>query len=338
MSTDRYNRQVLLRSFGEQGQQKLAASTIAIIGLGALGTHHAETLTRMGVGNLILIDRDIVELDNLNRQSLFTEEDASRGLPKVEAAATHLKEINSEIRLTTALKHLWPGNIRHLLSNAQLILDGTDNFATRYLLNDYSRANGIPYIYCGVVGYEATCFPILPGDPCLRCLFRDIPDPSIEPACDTAGVWPPVVGVISGLAVDLGLRYILDIPPSDRWPLIFIDLATGVISRKPLTGLNDDTCPTCGGYYEFLDSDETETINICGSGAFQVLGSGRDIDFDAVQGKLKGVSIISQKPFLLKIDTGDGITLSLFRDGRAIIRGIHDPGRAKAIYDKYIGS
>jgi len=335
---NRYIRQTLLDSFGEEGQGKLRGATVAVVGLGALGTHHAETLVRMGVGRLMLVDRDIVELDNLHRQGLFTEDDASRALPKAEAAAAHLKQINSDVEITPHIDHLGPGNIRGLLRGADIILDGTDNFITRYLLNDYSRAENIPYIYCGVVGYEATCFPILPDGPCLRCLFRDMPDPSTEPACDTAGVWPPVVEVISGFAVDLALRWTAGIPPTDGWPLIFVDLTTGTIKRRPVMGLRADDCPACGGNYEFLDSEETHTVHMCGAGAFQVLGQGKNVDFTKVQAKLKGAINISVKPHIMQIDVGEEVTISLFRDGRAIIRGAHDAGRAKAIYDKYIGS
>ena len=338
MPTNRYNRQLLLESFDENDQRKLSESTIAIVGLGALGTHHAETLARMGVGHLMLIDRDFVELDNLNRQTLFTEADALEKIPKAEAAARHLAEINSGIEYTAIVDHLGTRNIQKILGDAGLILDGTDNYATRYLLNDFSRAIGVPYIYCGVVAYQATCFPVLPDSPCLRCLFRDMPDPSLEPACDTAGVWPPGVSLISSLAVDLALRIILEKPPDDGWPMYYIDLSTSTLRRNAISGMRDESCPACNGNYEFLKAKETDPIHVCGSNAFQLLGTGDDIDFDSISEKLHGAVEISGGKYYLKIDAGDGVEISLFRNGRAIIRGVSDQGRAKAIYDKYIGS
>jgi len=338
MPTNRYNRQLLLESFDENDQRKLFESTIAIVGLGALGTHHAETLARMGVGHLILIDRDFVELDNLNRQTLFTESDALEKIPKAEAAARHLTEINSGIEYTTIIDHLGTRNIQKILGDAGLILDGTDNFITRYLLNDFSRASTIPYVYCGVIAYLATCFPVLQGGPCLRCLFRDIPDPSLEPACDTAGVWPPCVSLISSLAVDTGLRIILDKPNGDGWMIYYVDLSTGTFRRNPISGMRDNSCPACKGDYEFLNDDDTDPVHVCGADAYQLLGTGGDIDFESIREKLHGAVEISGGKYYLKIDAGDGVEISLFRNGRAIIRGVSDPGRAKAVYDKYIGS
>lgn len=338
MSINRYNRQLLLESFDEDAQRKLSESTIAIVGLGALGTHHAETLTRMGTGHLILIDRDFVELDNLNRQVLFNENDAAEKIPKAEAARARLGEINSEVESITHIDHLGPRNIKVLLEPADLIIDGTDNFITRYLLNDYSRSTGKPYIYCGVVGYQATCFIVLPERPCLRCLFRDMPDPSVEPACDTAGVWPPAVALISALAVDLSLRWITGNPPEDGWPMYYIDLSTGNFRRNALTGLRDDTCPACKRQYDFLDAEVTDPVHMCGTNAYQILGQGETVDYDAVKEKLKDVAKFSGGHYFLWIDLGDGIEISLFRDGRALIRGVDDSRRAQAVYDKYIGS
>ncbi len=338
MPTNRYNRQLLLESFDENDQRKLSESTIAIVGLGALGTHHAETLARMGVGHLMLIDRDFVELDNLNRQTLFTEFDALENIPKAEAAARHLTEINSGIEYTTIIDHLGTRNIQKILGDADLILDGTDNYITRYLLNDFSRATGIPYIYCGVVAYQATCFPVLPDGPCLRCLFRDMPDPSLEPACDTAGVWPPGVTLISSLAVDLALRVITGKTFEDDWPMYFIDLSTGTIRRNSISGMRDESCPACCGDYQFLNDDDTDPVHVCGADAYQLLGPGGDIDFESIRGKLKDAVEMSGGKYYLKIDAGDGVEISLFRNGRAIIRGVSDQGRAKAVYDKYIGS
>ncbi len=338
MTTDRYNRQLLLDSFSLSDQQTLLQSRVAVAGLGALGTHHAEMFARMGVWTQFLIDRDFVELDNLNRQALFTEKDAADRIPKAEAAKRHLLAINSEARYIAHVDHLGPRNIKLLLKDADLIIDGTDNFITRYLINDYARSTGKPYIYCGVVGYEAACFPILPGGSCLRCLFRDIPDASTEPACDTSGVWPPAVSLISSLAVDLALRWILRKIPPDGWPIYHIDLAEHIIGAKKLLTKSDPACPSCHGKYDFLDLDETDAIHMCGTDTFQVLGSGKTVNFDAVAEKIMDVAHVNDRRYFLEIETADGALISLFRDGRAIIRGASDSGRAKAIYDKYIGS
>ena len=338
MNTDRYNRQTLLKDFGDKAQKQLSSSTVAIVGIGALGSHHAETFTRMGVGKLILIDRDFVELSNLNRQVLFTEADADEQLPKAEAAKRHLKKLNSDPQFISHIEHLSPANIEKILEGADLILDGTDNFKTRYLLNDFSRKTGKPFIYAGVVGYEATCFPILPDGPCLRCLFRDSPDPSTEPACDTAGVWPPSVSLISALSCDLALRWIINEPPSDGWPLHTIDLASSSITRWDVFSYVSEDCPACNGNYEYLKSEETEPVHLCGTGIYQVLGGAAEIDFESVKKKLEHIADISANRFLLRFETEDGESISLFKDGRAIIRGVDSTGRAQAIYDRYIGS
>lgn len=341
---DRYSRQVLFERLGERGQQRLLDSRVTLIGCGALGSVLADTLVRAGVGFVRIVDRDFVELNNLQRQVLFDERDVAERLPKAEAARSKLSRINSEVTVEAVVDDANSTNIEALIDGVQLILDGTDNFDTRYLINDAAVKHRIPWIYGACVSATGLVMPIIPGDtPCLRCLFEQAPPPELSPTCDTVGVLAPVVHLVAGLQSMEALKILSGNMDAVTRKLTTIDAWTGRIIAMDVGGLTTDhDCACCGrGEYEFLEGQAGQKAAVlCGRDAVQInQPAGRRIDLAELVRKLTaaGFGPVTHNEFLLQARL-DGHEVTVFPTGRAIIKGTKDAAAARSLYAKYIGA
>jgi adenylyltransferase/sulfurtransferase len=337
----RYARQALFPPLGERGQEALGRSTVLLVGCGALGTHLADLLARAGVGTLRIVDRDFVERSNLHRQSLFDERDVEEGLPKAVAAARRLAAINPDVRIEPVAAHLDAGNITRHAEGADLLLDGTDNFETRFLLNDRALQSGTPWVYAACVGAYGMTMTILPGTtPCLRCLVREPPPPGSVETCDTAGILGPAAALASALAAGEAIKILSGARDAISTDLVAFDLWANTTQRLALSrGAMSRGCPACDeGRYEFLLAQGTRAITLCGRNAVQIRPApGRVADLDAIERRLAPLGPVTRNPYLLRTEI-DGCTLALFADGRAIVSGTADEARARALYDRYVGA
>ncbi len=340
MSTlDRYSRQTLFGPIGKDGQERLGDSSVAIIGCGALGTVLANNLCRAGIGRLVIADRDYIELNNLQRQILFDEDDIARRLPKAIAAAEKLHRVNSTTKIEALVEDINVDGIESLVQNVDLVLDATDNFETRYLLNDVCVKYARPWIYSGVIASYGVTMNIVPGDtPCLRCIFPEMPLPGTTPTCDTAGVLNGIVGAIAGVAATEALKLLLRSDKVSR-AMFWMDVWENTSERIELPRQPD--CPSCGLHqYEFLDSlSGTSSTSLCGRDAVQVRGGkkGDRINLPDLAERLRPVGQVSFNEFLLRFIV-DGYELTIFPDARAIIKGTDDEQVAKSVYARYIGT
>lgn len=340
MFNDRYSRQILFDGIGAEGQTKLLKSRILIIGVGALGTSQAELVARAGVGRLRIVDRDFVELSNLQRQSMFTEEDAQQRLPKVVAAENHLGQINSEITIEPVIADVNSSNIEGLITDCDVVLDGTDNFATRYLINDACVKHNIAWIYGAAVGSYGVTMTIRPHQtPCLRCIFEEAPSPGTAPTCDTAGVIMPIINVVAAIQVTEAIKLLTGQRSTLHQSLMQFDVWQNQ-SRKIDPGNRRADCETCGlNLFETLSATPAETAAIlCGRDAIQISpqrpGS---INLQALAERLRGAGEVKFNEYLLRFTTGD-FELTVFRDARSIIRGTSEITTARSLYAKYIGN
>lgn len=337
----RYIRQAIFAPVGQSGQSKLDQAHVAIIGCGALGSAAAEALARAGVGRLTIIDRDYVELHNLQRQSLFDETDVALRTPKAVAAADRLRRINRDIELMPVVADVNSGNIAGLTRGADLLLDGTDNFETRYLINDLAVKTERPWIYGGVIGAGGVTMTIRPGvTPCLRCVFPDPPDAGSAPTCDTAGVLGPAVQVIASLEAAETIKLATDAVDALNRSLLSIDV-WNLSFRAIDIGGRDPNCPCCGQHrFDFLDRPPiaSETI-LCGHDAIQVRPQpGAAIDLSALAERLRAIGDVTANQYLIRFaEPGAERELTIFPDGRAIIKGTEDAGEARTIYARYVG-
>lgn len=335
---ERYVRQVQFPPIGPEGQRRLQESTAVLIGCGALGSTIADGLVRAGVGRLVLVDRDFVELNNLQRQMLFTEEDVLQQLPKAVAAARHLRKINSSVTVEPIVADVHAGNIQDLIRGANVVLDGTDNFETRYLINDACVAAGIPWVYGGVVAASGMSMTILPGESaCLRCVFREPPPPGSLPTCDVAGVISPIVRIIGGVEVSEALKLLTGSGRPNRG-LLSVEVWDLSFEVVELGGPVPD-CPTCGrGEYSFLRAETgTVAISLCGRSGVQVAPRPpAQLDLAALAERLQAVGRVTRNEFLLRF-ANDECDMTIFPDGRAIIKGTTDPAKARALYARYVG-
>ena len=337
---ERYARQTLFAGIGRAGQERINAGRALIVGCGALGTVLANNLARAGVGYLRIVDRDFVEGNNLQRQVLFDESDALASMPKAEAAARQLRRVNSAIEIDTRTLDVNTDNIEELLDGVDLVLDGTDNFETRYLLNDACLKLGKPWIYSGVIAAYGVTMTILPGDTaCLRCVFPERPLPGTTPTCDTAGVLNGIVGVVAGMASTEALKWLVG---SDRLVrgLTWIDLWENTFDRIELPRQPD--CPACGQrHFEYLDAPaDAMGATLCGRNAVQVRPAatqGSALDLDTLAERLRPVGEVATNGFLLRLRV-DGYEVTLFPDARAIIKGTDDPAVARTVYARYVGA
>jgi len=339
---ERYSRQLLFRPLGPEGQKRLAAGGALIVGCGALGSHVADLLARSGVGELRLVDRDFVEESNLHRQSLFRESDAARGLPKAIAAADHLREVNSEIGIEGLVEQVDADNIERLAQGMTVIVDGTDNFDTRFLINDLALRNGLPWIYGACVGAYGLSATIVPGrSPCLRCLLDSHSAAAGADTCDTAGVIPPVPALIASIQATEAIKILSGSIEAVSGDLLAVDLWDNSIQRFALDRDSlAPNCPACrGGVYDYLEGEKgTRSIVLCGRNAVQIQAKRADrIDLQTLATRLEAHGDVVRNNFLLRVSF-EGITLAVFNDGRAIISGTSDAVRARTIYDRYVGS
>ena len=338
MADPRFDRQVRFAELGSEGQARLQEARVLLVGCGALGGFLAQHLARAGVGTLVLVDRDVVELSNLPRQVLFDERHAREGTPKVLACAETLARAGGPTRLETHATHLDADNLPTLAKDCDLILDGTDNLGTRYLLNDYSVRQRVPWIYAGVVGAAGLVMPILPGrGPCLRCVFRDPPPPGTLATCDTAGVISPAVGLIASMQAGLALR-LLSGAPDPEVALLELDAWNGEVRR--IRTRPDPDCPACGqGRFPWLDEPRAQrAVTLCGRNTVQVRGQGGNLDLDSLSEKLQGVASNVRRAGPILRFCVEEHQLTLFPDGRALVEGTEDTDRALALVDRYVGT
>jgi adenylyltransferase/sulfurtransferase len=340
----RYSRQILFEHLGLEGQRKLRDARVVLIGCGALGTVLANTLVRAGVGFLRLCDRDYLELDNLQRQVLFDEADVAAGLPKAQAAAAKLRRINSEVTVEPIVADVNHTNIEQHTDGFPLLLDGTDNFETRFLINDLAVKTNRPWIYGAAIGATGLCMTIIPHDtPCIRCVFEEAPPPELNPTCDTAGVLASTVNIVASLQAAEAVKLLTGQRDAINRSLVHIDVWAGRFFNMNVQSAYDNgNCPCCKQRrFEYLSGERSSsTTTLCGRNAVQVnLGPGRRIDFPVIAEKLERVAPgrVKHNPFLLRADI-DSYELTLFADGRAIIKGTSDPDRAKSLYAKYFGA
>ena len=334
----RYSRQILFPPIGAGGQERLARSRVVIVGCGALGSVAAEQLVRAGIGSLRLIDRDFVEESNLQRQCLFTEDHARLALPKAVAAESILGAMNSQVTVDGVVEDLTHRNAEALCADSDLILDGTDNFETRYLLNDYSLLTGRTWVYGACVGSYGTAFAFRPRvTPCLQCLFPQPPAPGSAETCDTSGILAPVVHIVASYQVAQVLKILVGAEPAAT--MLKADVWENRMKLVSLEGARVPDCPCCGALeLRFLKGTEgRRSVRLCGRNAVQVQAGGDSrTDLSRVARRLRPSGSVSLNDYMMKLEV-NGYELALFRDGRAIIRGTEDEKEARAVYARYIG-
>jgi molybdopterin-synthase adenylyltransferase len=340
--SNRYQRQSLLPCIGEAGQARLAESSVLLVGCGALGCHAADQLVRGGIGRLRLADRDVVELTNLQRQTLFDEQDEGRA--KAEAAARRLHYVNSSVAVEPIVADVWAGNIEQLIEGVDLILDGTDNVQTRYLLNDAAVANDIPWVHAACVGTEGRVMAVGAGSACLRCVFPTPPAARELPTCDTAGVLQSAAATAASLQVAQAIRILVgDWEPGDQrlWTL---DVWSGRFAAVDLRGAKQAGCPCCGKRnFEFLQTTAVETaVSLCGRNAVQIRPAlnWNNRDFDRVLARLGQVGDMESGQFFSRCRLREpaGMMITCFKDGRLLVDGTADAARARAICARFIGA
>lgn len=332
MNPDRFARQRVLRELGDEGQRRLGGATALVAGCGALGTHGAELLLRAGVGRLVLVDRDLVEETNLHRVALFTPEDLGR--PKALAAADALRRIDPGAEVVPHVAHLGPELAQELVPGVDVVLDALDNLETRYVLNDACVKAGVPWVYTAVLGTGGMTMPILPGrGPCLRCLFPDPPPPGAIPTCAEAGILGPVPAALAAFAASSALAILVRSPDLVPGRLLHLDLWRGRaegtdVARSP-------ACPACGrGEFPFLAPGPSTAV-LCGD-AVQVLPRTRGpVDLGDLAARLAPLGTVRRAQGVL-VARIEGVEFTVFPDGRALVKGVSDPARAQALYDRYV--
>jgi molybdopterin/thiamine biosynthesis adenylyltransferase len=343
MNLDRYSRQIRFPQLGEDGQLKLLQSRVLLCGCGALGTVLAETLTRAGVGFLRVVDRDFVEASNLQRQVLFDEVDIQQQLPKSIAAARKLNVINSDVTIEPVVADVDYSNIRQLAEGVDLILDGTDNFEIRFLINDLSLDTGIPWVYAGCISSHGQTMPIFPNETaCLRCLIESPPEPGTTETCDTAGILGPTVNVISSLQAMTAIKILAGRREDVALSLTMIDVWDFSLRQMSVADLRERAdCPACRhGERLWLSGEQgSQSTVLCGRNAVQIRPQEKaNVALDEMANKLGSAGEVTANAFLLRLKLSNpDYEITLFKDGRAIIKGTDDPGIARAVYSRFIG-
>ena len=334
---ERYSRQILFRGVGAEGQRKLAVARVAIVGCGATGSAVASLLARSGVGTIRIIDRDYVEPSNLQRQALFDESDARESLPKAVAAARRIAAFNSQIVVEPKVADLTPENVEELLEGVELILDGTDNFETRYLVNDYALKQSVPWIYAAAVGSYGVTLNVLPGTTaCLACVFPDSPQGTFE-TCETAGILNSAVNLVASIAATEALKFLVGAQSKMRRTLLSWDVWTNeqaeVKAIRPRAG-----CRACGERnFVHLAGEGRPHITLCGRNSVQIHERERPVDFAEMSARLQPLGTVRHNEFVLKF-WREPYEMTLFPDGRAIIKGTADTAVARSLYARYVGS
>lgn len=338
----RYARQMRYAPIGEQGQQRLLAARVLICGCGALGSVLMNTLARAGVGKLRIVDRDFLEISNLQRQVLYDEQDVAAGIPKAIAAADRLRKINSQIEIEPLVADVDHTNIRSLIDGIDLILDGTDNFETRYLLNDAAIRFGIPWVYGGCIGANGQTMTILPGQtPCFRCLHPEPPPPGLTETCDSAGILAPIINLIASVQACEAIKILSGNANAVSRQLQIFELWDNRTRQIGLDALlRAGNCPTCH-QREFVWLDGrlgSHTAILCGRNAVQLSYPDRPaLNLANLEQRLAGVGKVDRNRYLLRLSVGD-FTITVFPDGRAIVMGTEDVAEAKSIYARYVGN
>ena len=338
---DRYRRQIRFAPFGEVGQSKLGEARVLIVGCGALGCVSADLLVRAGVGFVRLVDRDFVERDNLHRQVLFTEADAAAQLPKAVAGSTRLAAVNSEVTIEPVVADVNAANISRLAGDVQVIVDGTDNFETRYLVNDYAVANKVPWIFAGCVGTEGQTMAIVPGEsPCLSCFLPEPPPAASMPTCETAGVLAPIVSVVAAYQALEALKMLSGNAAAVNPQLTVFDLWNNQVRSINMRASRRGDCPTCGErQFPWLSGQRGSAVTkLCGRNSVQFSPVGSEpADLDVLAEKLRAVGRVTANPYLVRLAVDDYL-ITMFADGRAIVGGTEDEAEARTVLAKYVGS
>ncbi len=341
MDLQRYIRQMRYYEIGEAGQQKLAESRALIVGCGALGSVLANTLTRAGVGRLRLVDRDFLELNNLQRQVLYDENDVQRQLPKAICAAERLQSINSLVEIEPVVTDVDHTNIQQLLDGVDVMLDGTDNFETRFLMNDAAVKWSVPWVYGGCLEANGQTMTILPGEtPCLRCLHPEPPAPGTTETCDSAGIVGPIINVIASIEALEGMKIMMGRSDAVNRELQVIDLWDNRSRAIKLDSLKPNDCPCCERHeFPWLDgARQSQSAVLCGRDSVQLSFPDQQTPpLDRLEEKLNAVGTVRRNPFLLRCDV-DRYRITIFADGRAIIGGTEDIAEARTVYAKYVGN
>jgi molybdopterin-synthase adenylyltransferase len=340
-SLERYARQIVSPLIGESGQCRLLESDVVIVGCGATGSFIANALARAGVGRLRLLDRDFVELNNLQRQTLYTERDVREQLPKAVAARQHLSDVNSQITIEAQVVDVHAGNVEALLAGATLVMDGTDNLETRYLLNDVCVKGSVPWVYCAAVASYGMSMLIAPGTTaCLRCLFPQAPPPGSMATCDTAGVLGPAVEAIAAVASRTAIRYLvgaLDLESAGLTHLDLWELEFQTFRTRRRAG--EAGCPCCARRrFEYLEAEAaSHSARLCGRNAVQITpGREVEINLETLASRLQAIGRVTRNTHLLRLSV-NGYELTVFPDARAIVQGTEDAGVARSLYTRYVG-
>lgn len=333
---ERYSRQMRFAPIGREGQRKLGASRVLIVGMGALGAVLASHMVRSGVGHVRLADRDYVEMSNLQRQMLYDEDDAANGYPKAVAAERRLSRINSEVRVEGIVADVTAANVEQLMEDADAVMDGTDNFRTRLLLNDACFKRGIPFVYGGAVSSQGMSAVFVPGATCcLRCMLGSAPDGGGQ-TCDTVGVISPIVDIVASFQAAEALKLLTGAGEARRGSLLTLDIWRNQLLEMRLPEPKPD-CPVCAQRrFPALEWEDGETTTLCGRETVQVRAA-RPFDLDGLARRLTPVCRVARNPFLLRAELPEGERLVLFPDGRALVQGTEDIVRAKSLFDRYIG-
>jgi adenylyltransferase/sulfurtransferase len=334
----RYSRQELFSGIGEAGQARIRASRAILVGCGALGSALSEMLTRAGVGDLTIVDRDFVEESNLQRQTLFTERDARDGVPKAKAAEARLRELNHEVAVRGLVKDFTSENARELVRGMDLVLDGTDNFETRFLLNDVALAEGVPWIYGACVESYGLALLVRPKvSPCLRCVLGEMPGAGSGPTCDTAGVVLPIVEVVAGIQGAEALKILSGRTERLLRGIVSVDLWNGTFHVMDLRG-RAPWCPLCTeGRYDYLERPSSSGV-LCGRDAVQLRPqTGSRVDLSALSERLSRLGRVVRNEYLVRFLGSEG-EIVVFEDGRALVKGVSDVPAARSLFSKYVGN
>ncbi len=332
----RYSRQILFAPIGEEGQQKIRKSSVCIVGCGALGSFAAEALARAGVGRLQLVDRDYVDYTNLQRQWLYNENDARDEAPKAIAAARRLRSINTDVHVDPLVTDLTPSNAEDIILGNDLVLDGTDNFETRYLINDVSVKHACPWIYGAAIGSYGIVAPLFPDlGPCFACIYPNPPAGS-QPTCDTSGILASTTAAVASLQVAAGLRRLVGWPDF-KCRIQTLDVWNGP-ARSVEVGDRDPSCSVCAlREFHYLEGQRRVPVSLCGRNAVQLHDRARPLDLPELAARLRSVGSVRVNEFALRLSIPK-YELTVFPDGRAIVKGTTDVSFARSLYSRLIGN
>lgn len=341
-STSRYSRQERFAPLGVEGQRRLGASTALVVGCGALGSVAANTLVRAGVGKIRIVDRDFLELSNLQRQVLYTEQDVADGLPKAVAAANRLRQVNSGVAIESVVADVSHQNLPQLAAGADVIVDGADNFETRLLINDYAIREKTPWVYGGCLGAEGQVLPVLPGETCcIAPLLPEAPPPGVMPTCDAAGVLGPAVNLVASIQALEAIKILAGAREAVRRKLLVVDLWTNRLREIDVAKLHESVrCPACDdGDFPWLDGRRgSDAAVLCGRNAVQVRpGEPTRVDLATLADRLTPLGEVTSNPFLVRLKVA-GLEITAFADGRAIVGGTEDLSEARSACARYLGS